>query len=92
MEKIEDVEPAESPEIESYVAPSLEELIDELRNLWADTFEAVYDEMNTNGYYLSAGMQIEVHNRRVRGKLNWLVCLEDLSEEEADNLYCEIAR
>lgn len=92
MEKIEYVEPAESPEIEPYVAPSLEELIDELRNLWADTFEAVYDEMNTNGYYLSAGMQIEAHNRLVREKLNWLVCLEDLSEEEADNLYREIAR
>lgn len=92
IEDIEDVELTESPEVEPYVAPTLEELIEELRNLWADTFETVYDEMNTNGYYLSAGMQIEAHNRHVREKLDWLVCLEDLSEKEADNLYLEIAR
>lgn len=92
IEEIEDVEPAESPEVEPYVAPTLEELIEELRNLWANSFETVYDKMNANGDYWSADMQIEAHNRHVREKLDWLVGLEDLSTEEADNLYREIAR
>lgn len=89
---MEEIESAESPKAEPYVAPTLEELIEELRNLWANSFETVYDEMNANGDYWSADMQIEAYNRHVREKLDWLVGLEDLSTEEADNLYREIAR
>ena len=74
----------------SYVIPTPEETIEWLRNLWDTSFEPVYSEMQANGNYWSAGMQIETHNQCVRDHLDSMVRSGVLTDDESDKLYREI--
>nr|DAQ18372.1 MAG TPA: hypothetical protein [Caudoviricetes sp.] len=75
-----------------YVAPTLEETLDWLHNVWDESFESAYSEMQANGNYWSADMQIEAHNQYVREHLESLVRSAVLSDEEAEQIYREIER
>ena len=85
-----DLEEDETFESEPYVAPTLEETIEWLHNVWYTSFEPVYVEMQAGGNYWSAGMQIEAHNQYVRDHLESLVRPGVLSDEEAEQIYREI--
>lgn len=75
-----------------YVAPTLEETLDWLCSVWDKSFETAYSEMQANGNYWSACMQIEAHNQYIRGHLESLVRFGSLSDEEAEQIYRNIER
>lgn len=75
-----------------YVAPTLEETLEWLRNVWDESFKPTYVEMRVNGNCWSADMQIEAHNQYVREHLESLVRSAVLSDEEAERIYREIER
>ena len=78
-------------EHEPYVIiPTPEETIEWLRRVWDKSFEPVYAEMQANGNYWSAGMQIEAHNQYIRDHLDSMVRSGVLSDDEAERLYREI--
>lgn len=87
-------EPEEDETFEDvpYVAPTLEETLEQLRNVWDESFESAYNEMRANGNHWSADMQIEAHNQYVREHLESLVRSAALSDEEAEQIYREIER
>ena len=87
-----DPEEDETFESESYVAPTPEETIEWLRNVWDTSFEPVYVEMQASGNYWSAGMQIEAHNQYVRDHLDSMVRSGVLSDKEMEQIYREIER
>ena len=81
---------SDSFESEDYVAPTPEETIEWLRSVWDKSFEPVYSEMQANGNYWSAGMQIHAHNQYIRDHLDSMVRSGVLSDERAEQLYREL--
>ena len=73
----------------SYTIPTPEETIEWLRSVWDKSFEPVYTEMQANGNYWSARMQIQAHNQYVRNHLDSMVRSGVLSDDKADRLYRE---